>query len=328
MPRKKSTVFYRNLLRDSWKITWQRKSLWFFGVFAAIMSTGGVMDVAVRSFKRIQSGPDFLTSVLDGTFPGYNYFAQYIEQFRYLDATRITITSGIAIILALLLIAAAVWSQGALISGIVSKKPIRIAAALQNSRSSFWHILFIDLLVKTTTTFLVLITTITLLTFMSQTDVVNAILYVIFFLIFFPLVIIVNIIATLAIVDTVKMKTHTLDAIHRATEMFAKHWLVTFELGVIIFLTVFAAGILGIVALLLLSVPFTILVVLSLLTASPFLFILMNFLTIITLFLLIFVFAGAAVTFQYSTWTHFYENASKKSTQSMVRSKIHRLWNP
>ena len=37
--------FYRNILKQSWRLTWRNKYLWVFGVFAAFLGNGGELEI-------------------------------------------------------------------------------------------------------------------------------------------------------------------------------------------------------------------------------------------------------------------------------------------
>ncbi len=82
MPTKKSTSIYRTLLREAFTHTWQRKSLWIFGIFAGLISTGGVIEVALSGIKQVTTGGAFLQQLLDQTFVGYAHASQIILLFQ------------------------------------------------------------------------------------------------------------------------------------------------------------------------------------------------------------------------------------------------------
>jgi len=65
MPAKKSTTLYRPFLREAFAITWKRKSLWIFGIFAALISTGGVVDVVWRSLEKVGKTESLLENLAD-----------------------------------------------------------------------------------------------------------------------------------------------------------------------------------------------------------------------------------------------------------------------
>lgn len=46
---------YRPLVRRAWSITWQEKRLWLFGLFAAVVVSGGELNMLFRNLERLQA---------------------------------------------------------------------------------------------------------------------------------------------------------------------------------------------------------------------------------------------------------------------------------
>jgi hypothetical protein len=326
MPRKKSTAFYRNLLSHAWNMTKERKILWIFGLFAAIMSTGGVLDVVLRNFGKNPDNVGLFQEILDGSFIGYDFLVQYLAQVRFLGPERASITLALMIFLLFCILITSVLSQSALVKGLISRKSLSFRNAIKKGRTSFWHVLGIDLLAKITTFLLVTLTSLTFILATTQMNAATILLHIFLFLLFVPAVIIVNIIASLAVVESVEHNVHALDAIHNAWKVFSRHTLVTFELGLILFIIIFIAGLVGITFLIFLSIPLTLLSVLTLLTGAPILFILVKVVSVMIYLFLFFTFAGAAVTFQYAAWVRFWDMSRKKTHVRKIIPKLHRLW--
>ncbi len=326
MTKKKSTAFYRGLLKDAWRITWSRKELWIFGFLAAFLSTGGVIDIMARSARRVYTDLNFYQQLLDGTFAGYRFFQQYMEQLQYVGPLRMTLTIALFIILALLIVVASIYSQGALCAGILSRKRLKASNAIKKGAAAAFHIFGINLLAKFSVLVLVLLTTSTLLLAATSMNVWTVLLYLGVFFLFVPSIIIINIIAILAVIDSVHSGHHALDAIHQALIIFRRHWLVSFELGVILFLIIFFSGLAGMIVLVLLAIPLTLLSVLSVLSAIPFLFFVVNVFIVILYVFLIATFIAITVVYQYACWTLLYQKVSKRGSINQIRPKLHRLW--
>lgn len=314
-------MFYKKLLMDAGKRVWQQKSLWMFGLLTALVSTGGVFDVLARSAQRVQRGPKFLQSVLDGSFAGYDLFIQYVSQLKHLDPTRVTITSAILIIVFIILLVAAVVAQGALIQQLLSKKPLAIWDSVRKGSSDFFRLLSIDILTKASTLLLVFLMTAMLITLMSQTNEWNFVLYAVLFLLFFPAILVINIISIFAQINTVREKTHVLDAIHAGTNIFRKNIMVALELGLILFLVIFLAWTLGAVFVLILSIPYTLISALALLSTNLVLFSLTNLLGVIFFTGMIFAIVGATVAYEYAAWVDLYTRAnSPRPLKAVLRA--------
>src|SRR3989338_4394715 len=121
MPAKKSTMLYRPFLREAWRLTWERKSLWIFGIFAALISTGGVVDVVWRALQKIQRAESLLENLADSSFMGYDVAASYIGQLATLGPQRTSFIIIVSTLMGILLVIIATLSQGALLLGIRHK---------------------------------------------------------------------------------------------------------------------------------------------------------------------------------------------------------------
>src|SRR3989338_1981380 len=165
---KKSTAFYRHLLRQAWQITWRRKWLWIFGLFASVISTGGVAEAAFRSFRRIEGGRDLMINLLQGSLVGYETLGQYFHQMYLLGPGRITLTAVLIFIFSLLLLWLVIRSQGVLIYGIADKKKLTLSSMWKNSWSSFWSILSLDIILKLAHLVLIILSTLPLVLFLTR----------------------------------------------------------------------------------------------------------------------------------------------------------------
>lgn len=325
MKRTKSTGIYRKLLRDAWRLTWERKSLWIFGIFAIILTSGGVLEVAFRSFRRIQSGSELYESILSGSLPGYEIFGQYIRQAQFLDETRVALTIAFVTLFFVLLFILSIISQGGLIIGASEKKELPLSEMTKRGSKHFFEIIGLNVLSKLVNFLLIALTTLPLILFVTRATFFDAVLYTLLFFVFFPLILIVAIITMIALIDIVKQERALFDAIRHATILFARHWLITFELGLILFLIVFLAGIVLAATVIVLAIPYTILLMLALLTTTPFIFILVNILGVVVFATLLLVYAGATTTFQYAVWLQFYDKALKKTAAKTFFAKLERL---
>ncbi|MFC1788145.1 hypothetical protein ACFLZY_02915 [Patescibacteria group bacterium] len=325
MFKKKPKALYRSLLKDAWRLTWQRKQFWVFGLFAAVISSGGVVDVLFRSFKRIETGRNLFENILNGSFIGYEIFGQYVQQLQLLDVGRVSITAALALIIIIGILFAAVVSQGALIIGLSKRQILTLKQAWQKGLSFFWPIFGLNILIKALSIIMIILSTLPLVLFITRATYQDALLFFALFLIFFPLVIIISIVSMIALIDIIKSKSHALDAIHTGLIYFKRHWLVTFELGVILFFITTIAGFLMFLILLLLSLPYTVLLVLTTITASHTLFILINALAFLLTVILILIFIALAATFQHACWLIFYERAVHKTRSLHLKAKLERL---
>ena len=48
--------FYRNILKQAWKITWRNKYLWWLGIFAALLGNGGEFEILFNNAGIVKMG--------------------------------------------------------------------------------------------------------------------------------------------------------------------------------------------------------------------------------------------------------------------------------
>lgn len=318
-------MLYRPFLREAWCLTWERKSLWIFGIFAALISTGGVVDVVWRALEKVKRTESLLENLADASFIGYDVAASYIGQLAVLGPQR---TSFIVIVITLtgiLLVVIATLSQGALVLGIRTNEQKNPYDLRREACTHFWSLFVIGILNKVSMLLLVILMALPLLLISVSTNLGHGLLFIILMLLFIPITIILNIVYMFAIIDTVEEDAHPLDAIHTGIRLFGKQWLATFEYGIILFFAVFGAGILFLILLTLFLIPLSIIYTTTLFTGSFFLFLTLNVIAALFIFAVILTFGGACVTFQYSAWYRFYKRGLHKTHGEKVFSKILRL---
>jgi hypothetical protein len=326
MKPKTPTAVYRPILREAWRLAWERKRLWVFGILAGILSTGGVVEVLIRSFRQIEMTGGFLSRLLSGSFLGGETFGLYVGQLLLLDRARVTVTGTILMLLALLILIVAIRSQASLISGLFSHRVPSASEAWQAGRGHFWSILALNILTRAVHVLVVIITALPLVLFLSNSTIGNALLFFFLFLVFFPLTIITSFVSTLALIHLVRERLGLIHAIQAAFHLLARHWLAAFELGFILFVLVSLGGLAFLSILVILAVPYSILITLALLTSLQTVFTVVLGIGAIALGTLFLAFAGAMVTFQHAAWVGFYRRMTHRVQAGSLLAKLERLW--
>lgn len=320
--RRKPTTIYRSLFRDAARVAGERKALWVFGLFAALLSTGGVCEMAARGFGRLASARDLYASLMRGTFTGAQAFGVLVRDAAEFGTARVTF-AGTALVLFLIAGAiASVTSQGALVAG-VGPNRLTDAQAAQAGRRAFWHLLALNFLHKGAHLLVMALSALPLFLLVARPDGITASAAFLSFVVAFPLAVVISVVFMLASVRVVRTADHALDAIHHALVQFRAHWIAAFETGLVLFAVVVAAAVLFATAVALASIPFAVLATLTIIVGNPFLFVIVNAVGAAALVLLTFAFAGAVTTFQYAIWVGFYDHASVKNR---IISKVRRIW--
>ncbi len=326
MNTKNSTAIYRTLLREAWRLTWQRKTLWIFGIFAAFVSTGGVMDVATTGLRRVQAGGTFLEQLLETSFSGYAIIGRFIGQLQAFSSFQIgaTILSIVLIMIGLLFLA--VLSQTALVHGIKATSHEHPNILRKRAHDHIFRIFSVNVLTKSVSVLLVCLTTIPMLWYYAQSGTYSFSIAFFQILFYFPAVLVLSILATLAVIHIIETESTVSEAIRTAWNMFAAHWLATLEYAFLLFCLVSLASLLLLGLAVLLSVPYALIYTASLLTGSFLVFLIAN--TLFGLFSLavIFICGGALVTYQYSAWYLFYKRTEHPSHQKKPIAKLLRIF--
>ena len=326
MNDKNSTAIYRTLLREAWRLTWQRKTLWFFGIFAAFVSTGGVMDVATTGIRRVQLGGSLWQQLFDTSFTGFSLLAQYIGQVRVFGSFQVAAMLIFVTLIFVGLLFLAVLSQTSLIHGIKAPTHEHPNIIRKRAHDHLFRIFAIDLGTKIVGSILVCLVTFPMLWYYLQTSTYSFTIAFLQILIFFPAVLILGIISILSVIHVIETETTVLEAVQEAWCIFKSHWLATMEYGFILFCLSGLSLILllGIIALL--SVPYALIYTTSLLTGSLAIFIIANALFGLFALAVVLLFGGGIVTYQYSAWYLFYKHANHPLHKNAPIAKLLRMF--
>ncbi len=324
--KKNSTAIYRTLLRESLTLAWQRKTLWIFGIFAAIVSTGGVFDVATAGMRRVQLGGTFTHQFISSCFAGYSMFGSFLSRAQTLGPTH-----GIAALFFIILICVggiflAVLSQTALIHGIKSPTHEHPNVIRKRAHDHIARIFTLDVLTKLAGAVAIAIATIPFLWQGPVSDNTFLLLACIQLVIFFPLVLVINILSFLAIIHIIETEATISEALSVAWNIFARHWLATFEYAILLFLLIALSGFVLLAIILFLTVPYALIYSASLLTGSFIIFVVANALFGLVALAIILAFGGAVITFQYSAWYLFYKQTGLPLHARLPIAKTFRLF--
>lgn len=326
MNTKNSTVIYRTLFREAWRLTWQRKTLWIFGIFAAFVSTGGVMDVATTGLRRVQMGGSLWQQLIDTSFTGFALTGRYLAQitaFGTYHSVAMTICMSLIFIGLLFL---AVLSQTSLIHGIKSPTHEHPNLIRKRAHDHLFRIFAIDFVTKVIGALLVCVSTIPMIWYYLQTNSYSFPIAFLQILFFFPAVLILSILSILAVIHVIETEATVLEAMVRAWTIFKTHWLATLEYGFLLFCASSLSLFVLLAAIMILSIPYALIYTTSLLTGSFMIFVLANVLYGIFAFTFIMALGGGIVTFQYSAWYLFYKRTGHPSHLKLPIAKLMRLF--
>lgn len=310
--------FYRNLLKKSYLIVRRYKFLWFFGLFAALMGNGGEVQMLFRTSETI---PNLPTNI--------NAWGSFFAQFTPVDFFSkswllLSTKPGTAIpmfLLLIILIVFVVWlvmvGQAALVHSVVriqTSKAVDFPTVFAAVRKFAGKVFIMNFLTRFILYggLVILLLPFSFLVMVNNANPVG--LYGIIllgFIVAVPLAMIVNFVLKYALVYIVTEKESVWPALLKAFQLFSKHWFVSIELAVLMFLINIATGLALFVVIFFFSVPF---LALSVLLGSIGFVVLANLALMIAVvvFMILIALVGAwLATFQYSAWTMLFMEIKK-----------------
>lgn len=324
---------YRNILKKSIIITWKHKFLWFFGFFATFLGGFGAYEILINrsdayyaqnvfnSFQRLQE-----MNILSTEF-----FSNLSRVFHLSPVSMIIVFAVILVLLALFvfLIWLAVVSQVALVSSsahlIKSDKhssKLNIQRGVSEGIGRFWPVLGLNFFSRVLIymSFFLLSIAFVLMVQGSQQWIAD-LLYVILFVIFIPIALIISFIFNYAICYVVIDKKSFVRAVEDGWRLFLKNWLVTLEMGLILFLVTFGFTLAIIMAAVVVAIPIYLLVNLLFIWGAGTLSFWLIIITIVFLTLFVAVMGALVTTFRISSWTTLFVrlNSEEKSPSKIVR---------
>ncbi|MDI3496295.1 MAG: hypothetical protein PWQ35_316 [Patescibacteria group bacterium] len=303
---------YRLIIKQALNIAWKYKYLWLFGIFASIIAASGSFEyqLLTNSFQMgaLESSYYFLGSITN-VLETFVLFVLGIANLFTYDILTIINTLTVIIIVSILLIAftwLAVSSQGALVEAAQKiirgkKKTIKlnIRQLLTTGHKKFWPVLGLNILIKLAIILILAIVSVPFLLLASKYSTSLFLIYTLAFIIFVPLTIACSLIIKYAIAYIIIDNENLGSALKKSWLMFQRNWLVSLEMGIILFLINFLAGFLLIIALSVIIFPYFIFAVdygITWLIITS---------ALIILFLMIAV-GSFLTTFQISAWTNIF----------------------
>lgn len=315
---------YRRILSQAWKITWHHKYLWFFGLFAVLFTSGGEYEIFVRIF-----GGDTNQPILPGTRQVAEtgiFGPQGMEGISSLikDDLLTLIKVGLFLLIILVLFIFLIWlsviSQAALVknvSSITGKKVVSAKAGIVSTRAvssnfsvsvlkaneKFWPVFGLNVVNKAVIYLAFVLVGLPIILTAGSTGAIVKSLYIIAFIVFVPVALALSFIFKYAIAYVVIKGNKFTQSIKAGWLLFIRNWLVSLEMAFILFFVNFLAGLLIILIVLSLFIPFLFLALVVYQLAAT-----IGFWIIITIafiaLLAVIVLSGAILsTFQISSWT-------------------------
>jgi hypothetical protein len=299
---------YRAVLGQAWTTTKHHKKLWLFGLLTFLLTAGGEYQILNKIINNDYGTGIFTSSSVKSIFLDSSFWKS-LWQVCTTDPR-----SGLIVILMILLLAfvafiflwVSIRSQIALIkwtdnyrSAKNKEKKASFWEEIFTRNRKFWPVLWLNLLVYLAVWALFFFLSLPLF-FLYVTDSSwSIVIYTVFFVIFLPLALSISLLIKYAIASVVLEKQSFVKALETGRHLFAKNWLVSLEMAILLFLINFLVSLICLFFLSIILLP----VMLTLIIFN--LPIPLYFLIIITFVFLALV-AAILMAFQTAAWTLLY----------------------
>lgn len=308
-------------------MTWRNKYLWFFGIFATLLGSGGEYKILSHGLGKDDQAllPAFDQIAHTGIFnkQAFNNIIEIISQDSLSFFTTMAVFLAVIVLIGFL-----VWltivSQVAIVNNtanIIKQKKHNFKDGINSGIKKFWQVFALNIISDLAIILTSAIISLPFIFVVNKINIITASLfYALLFIIFIPVAISLSFIIKYAIVYTVIQGSSLFKAIKLGWKLFMDNWLISLEMALILFFINFVAGLFIILIILILALPFLSLgfIFYSLASAVGL------WTTAILAFLialLLIVIGGAMLTvFQISSWTGlFIELVKNKGTAKIVR---------
>lgn len=317
---------YRQAIQQSWKLAWQHKILWIFGLFAALIGQLGVMDLLSKVGMAANNNPMYnwgLTS--------WSYFKFLFTGGWHMGLSPDGWVWYVCLLLIILgftafFIFTAVVSQGALIRVSANfakhKKLPDESEAWHAGVRHFWRLFFINAIRKVLFCLLALLVSWFTVKLLFTISAGSALLFLILFVVSAFVGIILSFLTIYASAYVVVEEYKIIEAIVSAWKLFTSHFIVSLEVALIV---VLLNIVLAVVVLLGFMVTFLPTLVSWVIASKTFnislLFAGMMFGTAISTLFIVFV-ASVFTVFNTSVWTYLFV----KMHHEGIKSRILHWW--
>ena len=226
---------YRAIFRNSFKITWHNKYLWFFGIFAALVSNIGEFNLAWEKIPQVSENAGFLeilrSSYEQGIIGGFwGNLSKFFISLNFVGWLLVLVL----VVLVLFLIWLSIVSQAGLFASsykIFKKKKTDFSDTFKVGREKFWQVLWLNILFKLFVFALWVILFLPLIfLYLSQgSPGIQSLFVILSFVILLPITIILSFIIKYAVLFMVSKKTTVKESLKEAWSIFKHNWLISIE---------------------------------------------------------------------------------------------------
>lgn len=314
---------YRKILSRAFFASWQNKYLWFFGLFAAIVGSGGY-EIIGQSLSSSSVSVEVINNLMSaGAFdPNFFHNLTKIAMEQPLSLLAIFAVFSIIITASIFILWLATVSQVAIVNNytlITAGKSNSFQLGFSAGIKNFWSVFILNLVEKIVVLLVLLVVNLPLIfgLFFSR-NIFTSVTYVALFVVLVPTLLVFSLLIKYAIAYVVIKNDTIFMSLRRAYQLFKDNWIVSFEMACLMFIVSFAFAFLIIILVSVYVLPFSFIVGLSGLSVGP----LVSMLIIFVLAFVGLLFLATAGSFmsvlQISAWTDLFIEITGRGGESKI----------
>jgi len=317
-------IKYKEIIISNFQIILHNKYLWFFGLFAAFLSNGGVYKSLYGDTSN-NIVDDWLELKATGIF-SFSIFSRIVEAGQE-DFWGLLLRLSVLIIVSLLavfILWLSIASKGALVNNIAKinlKKTADFKEGMKSGKANFWPVFFFKAAEKVIIViFLLAALLFVLLTSRYAENSAMLWLYYSFLAVLFFITFLVSLIINYSVASQVIKGTRFIDSLQVGFKMLKNNLINSVEAGIVIFIVNFILSFSALVIISAVAIPFVFLMFLfykiSFLSGLNFVLIAGSF----SLFAIIAVVGGILASFTEAFWTVIFLILSKAKPDSWIKN--------
>ncbi len=330
MPMQTTTYLYRPVLKRAWEIVKKFKSLWLFGLFAALVSAGGEYEMISRAFYGANQDTIF-NNIINGLQTGWTEGAKLATGDFWQNLSQLIVKAPDSVLMAifillfiLLLILFFIWlavsSQVALVRGVAQankNRKVSLAEGFTFANQNFFSVLGVVIILKIVLFALFLILGWELwLT--SSLGLWGSAIYVISFIFFIFFVLVVSFVLKYQVFYLLLRKEGFVASFKSAWELFVANWLVSLEMSLIMLGIYLVASALSLLIITLCAGIPIIIIPFYLLTVNIAIKVILSILAAIIALVGVFFITATVSVFQWAGWVALFERLDSGDEASKI----------
>ncbi|MEI8361015.1 MAG: hypothetical protein WCG01_02720 [bacterium] len=320
---------YRNILSQALKTSWNNKYLWFFGLFASLIGSGG-FEIVGQSASSSSETVMQIAQLLDKNFFSMQTLANTKDIFvnQPLNMAILILVYLIVFAIALFVIWLATVSQVAIVKGsamAIAKEKHSFSSTIEIGTKKFLPVLMLNVMIKLVFVIMLFFVNLPLLigVFSGQSTGLSF-LYILVYVLVVPTLLLFSFIIKYVIAFVVLKNDDLGMAIKRSLQLFKRNWLISIEMSLLQFVISFVVSILAI--LILSAMYWPVALVASVVMSSVGIFGAISILFIAAVLAIMFLaFVGAFdSTFQIAAWTGLFVELTGRGGESKLQRVFRR----